>query len=348
MTSPIRLAIIGCGAMSELGHLPALRNTDAIAATVLIDTDGARASALAAKFGIAHHSTDLADAARYAEAACVVVPHHVHADVATRLIDAGLHILIEKPLAIRLEDCDAIIAAAERRRVVLAVAMVRRFARTTRLLKNLIEQRTFGAARTFRLVSGVSGTWPTKSAYALDAAQSGGGVLMVNGVHDLDLLAALFDHPVPESLVFCADADFGRHGLLESDATLRMTTLSGTTGEVELSRTRDLANGLTIEFERAHVHAPLFGDELTVTLPEGAPMRWSGRIDEPGSTNRQDFNAMLTTQLDDFAAAISGKKRPEVDGREGRRVIETVTRCYADVRPLDLPWRQPVAVPEAA
>ena len=347
MTSPIRLAIIGCGAMSELGHLPALRDTDTIAATVLIDTDGARAAALAAKFGIAHHSTDLADAARHADAACVVVPHHVHADVATRLIDAGLHILIEKPLAIRLEDCDAIIAAAERRHLVLAIAMVRRFARTTRLLKSLIEQRTFGAARTFRLISGVSGTWPTKSAYALDATQSGGGVLMVNGVHDLDLLAALFDHPVPETIVFSADADFGRQGRLESDCTLSMTTQSGVTGVVELSRTRDLDNGLTVDFERARVHAPLFGDELTVVLPGGGPLRWSGRIEDAGSASRQDFHAMLTAQLEDFAAAVSGEKPPAVDGREGRRVVETVVRCYANVQPLDLPWRQSIVIPEA-
>lgn len=345
---PVRLALIGCGAMTELGHLPALRATDALLPSILIDTDETRARSLAEKFGVPRHSTDLADAARHADAACVVVPHHIHATVASRLIADSLPLLIEKPLAITLADCDRIVADAAERGVVLAVAMVRRFARTTRFLKLLLDNRTFGAALRFRLVSGVGGVWPTKSAYLLDAEQCGGGVLMSNGVHDLDLLAALFGHPQPDTLAFFADTDFGRQRRLESDALIRMVTTSGVPGEVELSRSRDLENGLWIEFERASVRSPLYGDELTVTLPDATPIRWSGVLNESGATGRQDFNDMLTAQLEDFAAAVRGEKTPAVDGHEGRRVIETIMRCYANVQPLDLPWRQPISVPGLA
>jgi predicted dehydrogenase len=238
---------------------------------------------------------------------------------------------------------------ADARGIVLAVAMVRRFARTTRFLRALLDNRTFGSALRFRLVSGVGGVWPTKSSYLLDAEQCGGGVLMSNGVHDLDLLAALFGHPRTDTLAFFADTDFGRERRLESDALIRMVTTSGVPGEVELSRSRDLENGIWIEFERASVHSPLYGDELTVRLPDATPIRWSGMLHAPGEAGvRQDFNAMLTSQLEDFAAAVRGEKSPVVDGREGRRVIETITHCYANVQPLDLPWRQPVAVPELA
>jgi len=342
--APVRLAIVGCGAMSELGHLPALQ---ALIPTVLIDPDESRARSLARKFGVPHHSTSLADAAQWAEAACVVVPHHVHASVALELIALGLHVLIEKPLAITLTDCDAIIAAARANNVVLAVAMVRRFARTTKYLKAAIDQGSFGAARTFRLVSGVAGVWPTKSAYLLNPEQSGGGVLMSNGVHDLDLLAYLFGQP--EQVNFFADADFGRARRMESDVRIEMSMRSSVNGVVELSRTRDLANGLWIEFEHASLYSPLAGDEVSLTLRNGETLRLSGRLTDDGANSQtaQTLNDMLTNQLDDFAAAVNGLKAPMADGSEGRRAIETITRCYANVTPLDLPWRQPVFVPEA-
>lgn len=328
--------------------MPALQATSAIVPTILIDQDANRARHLARKFGIALHSTQLADAAKHAEAACVVVPHHVHTSVACDLIGDGLHILIEKPLAVTLPLCDPIIDAADKQGTILAVAMVRRFARTTRLLKELIGRQTFGAARSFRLVNGTSGTWPTKSTYVLNVEQSGGGVLMSNGVHDIDLLACLFGHA--DELSFFADADFLGARRLENDAFIRMTTTSEVQGTVELSRTRDLTSGLWIEFERASIFSPLFGDEITVTLPGGTPISLASHLNDANAPNlpAQTFNDMLTDQLVDFAAAVRKGTAPMADGREARRAIETVMRCYANVQPLDTPWRRPVLVPEAA
>jgi predicted dehydrogenase len=325
--------------MSDLGHLPALQATDALTPTILIDPDEGRARSLARKFGVAHYSTELADIAEHAEAACVVVPHNVHTSVACDLIDRGLHILIEKPLACTLEACDPIIKAAREKNVVLAVAMVRRFARSTRLLKEMLSQGTFGAARSFRLVSGVSGVWPAKSAYLLNVEESGGGVLMANGVHDIDLLACLFGQPV--DLEFRADADFGKARRLESDALIRMSTTSGVPGTAELSRTRNLENGLWIQMERANVYSPLYGDEIKVSLPSGIQIQIAGRLADDAAPRRmtQTLNDMLTDQLVDFAAAVRGLKPPMVDGLEGRRAIETLMRCYANVLPLDLRWR---------
>jgi predicted dehydrogenase len=338
-TTPVRLAIVGCGAMSELGHLPALQATSELIPTILIDPDEERAKSLAHKFGVPHFSSRLADAAQHAEAACVVVPHHVHASVACDLIAQGLHILMEKPLACTLADCDTIIEAARAKKVVLAVAMVRRFARTTRFLKELLREGTFGPARSFKLVSGTGGTWPTKSAYLLNVDQSGGGVLMSNGVHDIDLLACLFGQSV--DLEFLADADFGKGRRMESDALIKMTTSSGVSGTVEVSRTRDLQNGLWIEMEHASLYSPLYGDEIKVTLAGGAPIGMSAQLTDRAAPGRatQTFNDMLTDQLVDFAAAVRGLRPPMVDGQAGRQVIETLMRCYANVRPLDFPWR---------
>jgi predicted dehydrogenase len=333
--------------MSELGHLPALQATTALVPTVLIDPDEARAKALALKFAVPHYSTNQADAAKYAEAACVVVPHHVHTSVTCDLISDGLHILIEKPLAVTLALCDPIIEAAAKKNVVLAVAMVRRFARTTIFLKQLLNQNIFGPARSFKLVSGTSGTWPAKSAYLLNVEQSGGGVLMSNGVHDIDLLLCLFGQA--SELECFADADFGKARRLESDVLIKMQTASGVPGTVELSRTRDLKSGLWIELERASIFSPLFGDELTITLPGGGPIRLTGHLsdDRAPGLKSQTFNDMLTDQMDDFAAAVRGEKIPMVTGLEGRKAIETISYCYDNVKPLALPWRQPVNVAEA-
>jgi len=345
--APVKIAIVGCGAMSELGHLPALQGTKALVPTVLIDTDLARARSLAAKFGVPHASNQLADAAVHADAACVVVPHNVHTPVACDLISRGLPILIEKPLAVTLPECDPIIVAAEKAKVVLAVAMVRRFARSTRFMKDAIDQKAFGMVKSFRLVSGVAGVWPTKSNYLLDPDQAGGGVLMSNGVHDLDLLDYLFG--APKDLAFFADSDFGKTRRMENDAHIDMTTTQGIPGTVDLSRTRDLNNGLWITFEKAELYSPLYGDQITLTLPSGPVILGGALVDtrlEAGA-GEQDFINMLTLQLEDFAAAVRGDKPAMVDGVAGRRTIETTTRCYSNVQPLALPWRGPVAGLEA-
>lgn len=335
--APVRVAMIGCGAIAELGHLPAAPLAPEIAITMLIDRDEARAQMLAERFGIPHVATDIAAAIDHAEAACVALPHHIHRAATETLFAHGLHVLIEKPVATNAADCAAMVAAADRADRVLAVAMVRRFSPSSRLVKQIVESGMLGQIENFSIVSGVGDSWPAHSLYMLRAKESGGGVLISNGCHDLDMLTWLLGR------VADFDCQIDSRSGLEGNCRIDCTMESGAKGVVELSRTRSLNNMIRLEGERAIVEAPLMGGSLKVT-PKGADAGVAGQIgDTPFN-----FAQAMADQLTDFALAVRGVRPPLVSGREGSEIVTLIERFYAGARQMDLPWMLPVTVPDAA
>jgi predicted dehydrogenase len=115
----------------------------------------------------------------------------------------------------------------------------------------------------------------------------------------------------------------------------------GAQGVVELSRTRSLENGITLEGEYASVWAPLMGDTVSIT-PRDAP-RMEGRIDGAPF----DFAEAMAAQLRDFARSVREGAAPLVGGDEGRDMVALIERLYTAAKPAALPWMQPVHLPEA-
>lgn len=335
--TPVRLAIVGCGAIAELGHLPAAALAPEVEITLLVDRDEGRARALAGRFGIDRVATDLAETADHAEAACVALPHHSHRSATEALLGQGVHVLIEKPLATSAADCDAMVDAADRAGRVLAVAMARRFCPSSRYLKQLVSSGMLGTIEHFTILSGVGDAWPAQSLYLLRAQESGGGVLMANGCHDLDILTWLLGPVGP--LQCRIDSAFGLEGNCRIDCTME----SGAVGTVELSRTRTLANLIRIEGKLGIAEAPLMGDSVSI-LPRHGDLPLAGRA----AVAPFDFAQVMANQLADFAGAVGGAHPPLVDGRVGRDVVALIERCYAAAQPMDLPWLRPVTAPVAA
>ena len=335
--SRVSMAMVGCGAIAEQGHLPGAILADQVEFTVLIDRDEARARSLAAQFGIAHFSTEIAAAAEYAEAACVALPHHIHRQATETLLEQGLHILIEKPLATTLADCDAMLATAQRVQRKIGVAMVRRFSPSSRYLKQLLDSGMLGRIEHIHIVSGVGDAWAGQSLYMLSARESGGGVLMCNGCHDLDALTWLLG---PVATLEChIDSTFGLEGNCRIEARME----SGASAVVELSRTVTLNNGIRIAGTNGMVEAPLMGQGLTVT-PRG------GSLSATGDVNNAlfDFPQLMADQMDDFADAVRNDRAPLADGAAGREIVALIERCYAEARPMEFPWARPIAMPVAA
>ena len=329
--TPVRVAVIGCGAIAELGHLPGAALAPDIEVTVLIDRDEARARALAETFGIAHVETDIARAADHADAAIVALPPHLHRPAAETLFAAGLHVLMEKPLATSLADCDAMIAAGDKAGRVLAVAMMRRFARSARYLKALIAAEMLGPIRRYHAASGAADAWPSRSPFTFDAAQAGGGALISNGCHDLDLMLWLLG-PI-DTIDFRSDSN----ARMEGNCVLECRMQSGAEAIIEVSRTCTLSNTIRIEGERGAVTAPLMGETVTL-LPLGGSADLLPDVAPPPL----QYAETMAAQLADFAAAVRGEKAPIADGRGGREIIALVGQCYDQARPLIFPWDAPV------
>ena len=125
--SLLRLAIVGCGAVAERCHLPALALSGKARPTILGDANLTRARELARRFSVPGTTDDYRTIFGQVDAAIVALPHYLHAPVSADLLSHGIHVLVEKPMATTAAECDTMIEAANKSGVTLAVGIVRRF-----------------------------------------------------------------------------------------------------------------------------------------------------------------------------------------------------------------------------
>src|SRR5690606_5517433 len=133
------------------------------------------------------NSCDYRDIVGRCDAAIIATPHHFHAEPAIALLNAGVHVLVEKPMATTVTDCERMCVAAETSGSLLVVGMIRRFFWSNRFLKHLILTGSFGAVKHFEIEDGGVYAWPSASRFIINKEHSGGGVLIGNGSHVMDM-----------------------------------------------------------------------------------------------------------------------------------------------------------------
>ncbi|HKI01547.1 MAG TPA: Gfo/Idh/MocA family oxidoreductase [Thermoanaerobaculia bacterium] len=330
--STLRVAVVGCGAVAQIHHLPALAVSRRAEATVLVDADAGRARSLAERFGVADTATDYRELPGRVDAAVIALPNSLHAPVAVELLRRGVHVLVEKPMAMNVRECDEMIAAAEAGRTVLAVGLDFRFFDSSLLVRNLLRDGLLGDIRRFEMHQGVIPRWPFATDFLLKKEMAGGGVLADFGVHVLDLLLWwLGDWATVD---YWDDAMGG----IESDCELRLAMRSGVEGSVEISRTRNLANTCVFEGTRASLEVGVWDPDPEIRLLiADREVSLAGRARREGGSGL-NFTDVFVRQLDDFAEAIRKRREPFVSGREGRRSLELIEACYARRQRLELPW----------
>lgn len=335
--SKLRVAVIGCGAIAEQGHLPAALQVQEVLVSVLVDKNTTRSNDLARQFGIGAVTDSIDGIEKLSDAAILCLPHHLHCPVALELMQRGMHVLVEKPMALNTAECDQMIAAAEKARVVLAVGLMRRYFRCALYLKQILTSGVLGTLERFRIEDGGAYAWPSASPFILSKAHSGGGVLMGNGSHVMDSLIWWFGEPAK---IQCRTNSAGG---METDATVEMVMPDGAQGVVELSRTRSLANRIQVRAERGTVQIPLYGDRVELSL-RGNDFSLSGRANliAAPSAREQDLPSVMAEQLRDWARAIRGQPSTFVTGSESRRSISMIEKCYQVAKPLAEPWTVPL------
>jgi predicted dehydrogenase len=254
-SEPLRVVVLGAGANVWQFHRPAL---GAIGADVVAvhDLDRASAQRVADGLGCAV-AEDLADALRRdADLAVVMTSHVDHAELGQACLRAGLHVLVEKPMAITAGETDAMVAEAARAGRLLAVGVQQRTRAEVQQARRLLQSDALGALQRFDVLA----TWPRRSSYFRSApwratwAGEGGGILINQGQHELDLLCWLAGPPA-SVVAHTSSAMHGRE--VEDTAVALLEWPGGATGTVRLS---------TAEHdERQRVEATLTGGRLRLT-----------------------------------------------------------------------------------
>jgi predicted dehydrogenase len=360
----VRTALIGCGKVGQL-HAAALRALPEAEFVAVCDSDPGRAAGYAERYGVRRY-TDLGLLLRETgvQVLLVCTPHPLHAEPVLRAAEAGVHALVEKPLAANLADCDAMLAASRRAGTRLGVISQRRFYEPVQRMKAAIEAGKIGQP-----ILGVFSmfSWRDQAYYQSDPwrgrwSTEGGGVLVNQSPHHLDLLQ-WFLGEIEEISGYWANLN---HPYIEvEDTALAMIRFrNGGLGSVVTSLSQ--RPGL---FSRIHVHGSL-GASIGVETDRGATFvaGMSGITEPPlndlwtipgeehllagfQAEDRARFQQIDATthyhalQIQDFLQAVRDGRPPRVTGEDGRIVVEMFTAIYRSNR-LRCPIRFPLAAGE--
>jgi predicted dehydrogenase len=195
---PIRIGVVGLGQISEL-VLPSYRGRDDVEIVALCDQDPDRAARWAGEFPAAVHCDDL-DALLKEEldVVDVLVPTPAHGDVVCQVLDAGVHVQVQKPLARSMEDADRMLAAAERSRATLRVMEDYLFYPPFVKLQDVVASGEIGepAGIHMKIVANGLGGWdvlPSSYVWQFEQALDGRGMMVFDhGWHQLAIAHALF------------------------------------------------------------------------------------------------------------------------------------------------------------
>ena len=260
----------------------------------------------------------------------ICTPNGTHADLGIRAAKAGKHVLVEKPIEITLEKADALIAACDQANVKLGVIFQSRFLPAIQRIKRAVDEGRLGKL----MVGDALVKWYRAPEYYADSwhgtlAQDGGGALINQAIHTVDLLRWIMG---PVESAFAMKSAL-RYPHIEAEDTLVGTVKfqNGALGIIQATTSvkPGFKRRLEISGERGSVI--LDGDAISVWAIDGEDAD-TGEAEQltDGSANPAAIsNEGHRRQIEDMMHAVIENRAPMIDGREGRKSLELVAALYA-------------------
>ena len=198
----LNIGVIGCGKIAQVRHIPEYAANENCTLTAFFSPNAKRAEDMAAKYGgKVYASAEELFADPEIDAVSICAANYVHAELSIKALEAGKHVLCEKPMAVTIEDCEAMLAAAEKAGKRLMIGQNQRLAKAHLCAKELLEQGEIGKVVSFRSSFGHGGpeTWsisPGKDTWFFDKKRAAMGAMADLGIHKTDLLRFLLGQDV--------------------------------------------------------------------------------------------------------------------------------------------------------
>lgn len=307
-TKRIRVAVVGTGEFGS-NHARVYREIEGAELAGVYDKNAERATAVARQFQT-QALRSLEDLRGRADAVSVAVPTVEHAPVGCRLLEMGLDVLVEKPMASTLSEADALLDAAKRFQRILQVGHVERFNPAVLAVEPILNHPLFFEVH--RL-----GVFTPRS---LDV-----DVIYDLMIHDLDILLALVDEPVTEvravGIPVLTDKVDIAHARLEfaGGAVANVTASRVSTERVRKMRFFQQHEYISLDYARR--------DALRVAVkrpgpqPEFAFEKLPAQPVEP-----------LRAELEAFVESVRTRRQPRTSGTAGRAALELAERVMASIQ----------------
>lgn len=331
MKLTVNFAIVGCGLISRL-HLEAIKNIDDALLCGVYDVNASEAKETANKWNTKAYSTyEALVEDKDVDAVCICTPSFLHPSLAKQAIEAKKHVLIEKPVALTIKDCDMLIALGEKHGVQVGVVSQLRFSPAIHKIKSAIQDGLLGKLTRADLYmkyyrdqkyydrGGWRGTWE----------KDGGGALMNQGIHGVDLLLYFMgsvksiyaqygtlvrDIEVEDTLSAVVRYDSGAIGVIEASTAdwpgmPRYLEINGELGRIVMEEDR-----IVLFQVEGHKNYCLLEEEESEIGTHNDPSKISP--------------IWHTKQLENFISAVRGDTDLLVDAWQGRAAVELVLASY--------------------
>jgi predicted dehydrogenase len=345
----LKYALIGCGRISP-NHISAARNND-LEIVAVCDLDLGKASLLKESFKLDDSITCYSDYKKMIhdediDLIAIATESGNHAEIAKYCIINGIHLIIEKPIALSLKDADEIIELSEKHNTVVSACHQNRFNKSIQKIREAVEEDRFG-----RLLHGTAHIrWNRGEDYYKQAPWRGtweqdGGALMNQCIHNIDLLRWMMGNEVTEVFAYTDNLQHpfieaedlgiavvkfknGAYGIIEGTTNIYPKNLEetlylfGETGTVK-------AGGKSVNIIEEWLFADGLDDaeEVKETYKENPP---------------SVYGFGHTPLYADVVSSILHKRVPYVSARDGRNALELVLAIYLSSRlhiPIELPLK---------
>ncbi|EFM10505.1 oxidoreductase domain protein [Paenibacillus curdlanolyticus YK9] len=337
MSEQLRVGIIGCGGIANGKHLPALSKNKHVAIVAFCDIEEERAAAAKQQYGSENSRiyTDYKELLQDGsiDIVHVLTPNDSHSFITIDALEAGKHVMCEKPMAKTAEEGRAMLAAAKRTGKKLTIGYNNRFRPDSQHLKKVCEKGTLGDiyyAKAHAIRRRAVPTWGV----FLDEEKQGGGPLIDIGTHALDLTLWMMDNYKPLSVT---GSVFHKLGSKENAANAwgpwdpaKFTVEDSAVGFIKME------NGATISLEASWALNSLDVDEAKCTLcgtEGGADMKGGLRF------NGEEDGRLFVKEVDLKAGGVAF-----YDGASAKD-IDVECAAWIDAVRFD---REPIVKPEQA
>ena len=344
----LRIGVIGCGKITQVRHAPEYAENDQCTLIAWYDAIPERAQAMADLYGGQVCQSIDEVLALQPDAVSVCVANRDHASVTIRALEAGCHVLCEKPMAISLEECEAMLAASRRTGKMLMLGHNQRYNKSHQEARRMLQSGEAGKPLAFRTSFAHPGPecWTNQpNSWFIHKSQSAFGVLADLGIHKTDLIHFLLDEPITSitAMLGTVDKRYPDGGLIdvEDNALCICRTQSGVMGQVHVSWTNYGAEDNVTRIYTTEGVIRLYDDpvhSLIFERKDGSVQRFS--LDEMTTNQKQtDGQRENTGVIDAFVASIRTGEPALADASEcikAMRVIFAAVQSAEEGRTMDV------------
>lgn len=325
----VKVGVIGCGSIARMRHIPELNSNPNAEIVAVCDYVKQNTEKISREYHVKKTYTDYKDMLETSEldAVYVCATNILHAKMTVDALQAGKHVLCEKPMATNLEDAKKMIETADKTGKFLMIGHNQRLSPANKKAKEIIKSGRLGKMLTFNLVFGHQGCdyWVADKldTWFFKKEQSGFGSSADLGIHKADLIRWLLGEEIVGVSAIAgaiSKKDGNGHRIpVDDNAVCLLKSASGVIGTLTSSWTYAREeNATTLHFENGEIRIgsdPYF--DLVVNLKNGASesYKFAAANQRSGVT-------------DTFINCIMSEKKPDISGSEGYRALKIIIACH--------------------